>query len=149
MFCAVVQSTCLDHAPDLSLLRRGLNDARAHLAYKIDHLIRRHAALDHHKTAIEFVNVHVLHPGPGLAGKSPPCAPSRAMAVSRAHTHTPAKRALSAAKQIAAPEAPAYRGMIVAGGKGPGGALLDAGLTRANFPLASFGAGVGFWEGGT
>jgi len=71
------------------------------------------------------------------------------MAVSLAHTDTPAQRARSAAKQIAAPEAPAYRGMIVAGGTGPAGALLDAGLTRASFPLASFGAGVGFWEGGT
>lgn len=57
---------------------------------------------------------------------APPYAPSRAMAVSLAHTDTPAQRARSAAKQIAAPEAAAYRVMNAAEGKGPAGALLDA-----------------------
>ena len=57
---------------------------------------------------------------------APPYAPSRAMAVSLAHTDTPAQRARSAAKQIAAPEAAAYRVINAAEGKGPAGALLDA-----------------------
>jgi hypothetical protein len=57
---------------------------------------------------------------------APSYAPSRAMAVSLAHTDTPAQRARSAAKQIAAPEAAAYRVMSAAEGKGPTGALLDA-----------------------
>jgi hypothetical protein len=62
--------------------------------------------------------------------------PSRAMPVSLAHTDTPAQRARSAAKQIAAPEAAAYRVMNAAEGKGPVGAMLDASAMLAELRAA-------------
>jgi hypothetical protein len=58
------------------------------------------------------------------------------MPVSLAHTDTPAQRARSAAKQIAAPEAAAYRVMNAAEGKGPVGAMLDASAMLAELRAA-------------